>query len=346
MALRCSDFDFHLPPERIAQTAVRRGASRLLVLPRRQGPPVHSHFRDIADFLRPNDCLVVNNTRVIPARLWARKTDTQARIEILLHRELEPGDWEALARPCKRLKPGTQLRISGNLLTVVTILNQGRVRIRFSDPEAGWRVIREHGTTPLPPYIARDPEENRAEDQRRYQTIFARADGSVAAPTAGLHFSDSVMRRLRVKGVRLAEVTLHVGWGTFSPLPEDADLEGQRLHPERFSIPAPAAEAVEACRKAGGRVIACGTTAARALESAATAARRVRPGDNETDLFIQPGYAWKAVDGLVTNFHLPRSSLLILVCSLAGKERVLAAYQEAVDAGYRFYSYGDAMLIL
>jgi S-adenosylmethionine:tRNA ribosyltransferase-isomerase len=344
MMLLAETFDFHLPPESIAQQAVRRGQSRLLVLPRASGSLQHTRFNQLVDFLQPGDCLVVNDTKVLPARLWAIKEETGARIEILLHRETDPGTWEGLARPCRRLKPGMSLRIGDNFFQVLTILNKGRVLIQFASAATGKRIIREHGTTPLPPYIQRDPGSDSPEDRQRYQTIFARQEGSVAAPTAGLHFSQSGLKGLQQRGITLAKVTLHVGWGTFAPLPE-GDLTGLRLHPERYCIPEETAQAIVACRRAHGRVVACGTTVARTLESAAQG-NKVQVRSGETDLFIQPGYHWQVVDGLLTNFHLPCSSLLMLVCALAGKEKVLAAYREAVEQHYRFYSYGDAMLII
>lgn len=340
-------FDFELPSDRIAQQAKRRGASRLLVLPPGGASCAHGTIRELPRWLVPGDCLVVNDSRVLPARLWAAKQDTGGKVELLLHRELEPALWEALARPYRRLRKGTALSVGPFQACVERLHGEGRITLAFPSPQTARAAIRCSGTVPLPPYIHRDfraPGTAEQQDRRRYQTIFARREGSVAAPTAGLHFSRGMVERLRQCGVSVVPVTLHVGWGTFAPLTETA-WTTRRLHPESYQVSQEAADRIADCRRRGNRVIACGTTAARTLESASSGVGQVKAGAGETDLFIQPGYRWKTVDGLLTNFHLPRSSLLVLVCALAGRERVLAAYAEAVHRHYRFYSYGDAMLV-
>jgi S-adenosylmethionine:tRNA ribosyltransferase-isomerase len=340
-------FDFELPAAQIAQHAVRRGSSRLLVLPAGEVSGVHSVFRDLPHWMSPGDCLVVNDSRVLPARLWATKSDTGGKVELLLHREIQPARWEALARPYRRLRPGTELSLGPAHARVEGLLGEGRITLAFASPQAARLAIRRSGTVPLPPYIRRTfrtPGPAEKQDRRRYQTIFARTEGSVAAPTAGLHFSNGMIGSLRTRGVRVVPVTLHVGWGTFTPLTEAA-WASRRLHPERYQVTQETVDLIADCRRRGNRVIACGTTVARTLESASNGAGQVRAGEGETELFIQPGYRWRTVDGLLTNFHLPRSSLLVLVCALAGRERILAAYAEAVRQGYRFYSYGDAMLV-
>ncbi|MEW6515813.1 MAG: tRNA preQ1(34) S-adenosylmethionine ribosyltransferase-isomerase QueA [candidate division FCPU426 bacterium] len=341
-------FDFDLPASRIAQQAKRRGFSRLMVLPPgKDAPPVHAVFRQLPGWLAPGDCMVVNDSRVLPARLWAVKKDTGGSVELLLHREVKPAMWEALSRPYRRLKPGTELILGATVATVQELLGEGKITLSFGSPALARAAIRQVGVVPLPPYIRRSfrsPNAEERKDRRRYQTIFARTEGSVAAPTAGLHFSKPLVTELRRQGVRVAPVTLHVGWGTFAPLSEQS-WQARRLHPETYAISAETAGEIAECRRRKGRVIACGTTVARTLESAAGKRGLVKAGEGRTELFIQPGHRWQVVDGLLTNFHLPRSSLLVLVCALAGPERVMAAYAEAVRREYRFYSYGDAMLV-
>ncbi|MBN1596137.1 tRNA preQ1(34) S-adenosylmethionine ribosyltransferase-isomerase QueA [candidate division FCPU426 bacterium] len=344
--MKMDDFDFHLPPGYIAQTALPRGASRLMVWQGEKDPVQHDCFRNIEQWLQPKDCLVVNNSRVIPARLFGYKKHTHARIELLLHREIEPGRWEALARPAKRLQPGVMLIIGGEEILVEKVGERGGIMMRFASAKAGWRIIWRFGITPLPPYIHRNfrqPTPQESIDRRRYQTVFASHDGSVAAPTAGLHFSRILLQRLKKKGIRVVPVTLHVGWGTFAPVTPEA-WSNHKLHAERYVIPAGTVKAVQECRRKGGRVIACGTTTARALEAASHPREGLTAGPGVTELFIRPGYCWKQVDGLLTNFHLPRSSLFMLVCAFAGTANIKHAYHEAVKHGYRFYSYGDAML--
>ncbi|MCD4814317.1 tRNA preQ1(34) S-adenosylmethionine ribosyltransferase-isomerase QueA [bacterium] len=347
--MRPSNFDFDLPPERIAQHALRRGASRLMLVPRQTGRFRHAVFKDICQWFRPGDCLVLNNTKVIPARLFALKKSSGIQIEIFLHREIAPGIWEALARPCRRLKPGMVLYLGEDGMTIAAIPGKGIVHVRFASAAKARLLIRRYGITPLPPYIKRTDKvpggKTENEDRKRYQTVYARQDGSVAAPTAGLHFTQSILKRLQQKGVCVAEVTLHVGWGTFASLP-DEDVSGRRLHTEQYTIDEKNARMINQSKRLGGRIIACGTTAARALESAAVQNGAVSSGNAMTDIFIYPGYQWKIVAGLLTNFHLPMSSLFILVCALADTHAIKQAYAEAVRENYRFYSYGDAMLIV
>jgi S-adenosylmethionine:tRNA ribosyltransferase-isomerase len=346
--MRIEDFDFHLPSERIAQQAKRRGQSRLLVLPKHQGAVEHASWRNITQWLAPGDCLVINDTRVIPARLFAVKEETKVQVELLLHQEVEPGVWEALARPTRRLKPGQELKIGTSSVVVETIGERGRVLLRFASQTVGKHIIRKYGITPLPPYIHRDsrvPCEKERKDRQRYQTIFAAHEGSVAAPTAGLHFSPGILTALKNAGIQIVPITLHVGWGTFAPLSESA-WQQKKLHSENYSVPEQSVEIVRKCREQGKRVVACGTTVARTLESATTRSGHLQVGSGKTELFIVPGYRWKQVDGLLTNFHLPKSSLFMLVSALATTERLLKAYHIAIKEKYRFYSYGDAMLVI
>jgi S-adenosylmethionine:tRNA ribosyltransferase-isomerase len=365
--LKTDTFDYHLPPELIAQEPVEpRDASRLLVLGSRvpaagRAALEHRTFRDLPDCLEPGDLVVFNETKVIPARLLGWKT-SGGRVEVLLLRPVEGspeaaddvrGDvvrWEALVKPGRRVRPGSELvfgedpgapllraRVearteAGGRLLSFTILRGG---------ESFGRVLEELGRVPLPPYVTRA-----LEDPERYQTIYARRPGSVAAPTAGLHFTPEVMRRLSDKGVSRAWVTLHIGLDTFRPVREE-NVEDHRMHREWYDVPAETAEAIARCRRRGGAVVACGTTVVRTLESAADPDRPglVRPGSGETSLFIYPGFRFRVVDALLTNFHLPRSTLIMLVAAFGGTERVMAAYREAVRVRYRFYSFGDAMLV-
>ncbi len=342
---RVSDYDYPLPDGRIARyPAERRDGSKLLVLPHGGGPIRHLHFRDVGELLRAGDLLVVNESRVRPARLLGHKP-SGARAEIFLLRPISDDEtlWEALVRPGSKLKPGR----------VVDIADDLRVEILDSAPGGG-RVVRlltegsidealeRHGHMPLPPYIDRDDE---ALDRERYQTVYARTPGSVAAPTAGLHFTDALLAELEAGGVSRAAVTLHVGIGTFRPV-EVEDPTEHEMHHERYEVSVEAADAVNDTRARGGRVWAVGTTAVRTLESVSDEAGRVHPGQGATDLFIRPPYRFKVVDGLLTNFHLPRSTLLMLVAALGGYGRVMDAYAEAVAGDYRFYSYGDAMAVM
>ena len=342
--MRVADFDFELPGERIAQRALARGESRLLVLDR-EGAGRHRHIAELPELLRPGDLLVVNDTRVIPARIFAALEPGGAPIELLLVERQGPRLWDALAKPGRKARPGARLRLAADLAaTVVEKLGDGRHRIEL-DGEIEPRLA-EIGHVPLPPYIDRPDE---AADRERYQTLFAREDGAIAAPTAGLHFSATLLAELERRGIARTAVTLHVGIGTFKPVQAELVHE-HRMEPERFVIPPAAATAIARTRAAGGRVVAIGTTVVRTLESAARADAEaggegvVQPGAGSTGLFITPGFRFRVVDLLLTNFHLPRSTLLMLVSAFAGRERVLAAYREAIALGYRFYSYGDAML--
>ena len=339
--MRTDDFDYFLPPERIAQTPVEpRHASRLLVVNRASDQLEHRHFWEVGDYLRPGDLLVVNHTRVLPARIFARKP-TGGKVEILLLRQEEDQVWEALVGG-KRVTAGLTLQLEdGASVKVEAVLDGSRRRLRFEGPVQAY--LERHGQMPLPPYI-HTPLSN----PERYQTVYAAQPGSAAAPTAGLHFTPELMDALRAKGVGFATVTLHVGLDTFAPVTED-DPQEHVIHTEWCQLSAETAAQIEAARRAGGRVIAVGTTSVRTLESAARAAG---PGQSldaysgPTDLFILPGYTFRAVDAMITNFHLPRSTLLMLVSAFAGRERMLAAYAEAVRLEYRFFSFGDAMLIV
>jgi S-adenosylmethionine:tRNA ribosyltransferase-isomerase len=335
--VRTADFDYHLPEELIAQTAVEpRDASRLLVL-HADGAVEHRIFRDLPDYLRPGDALVLNDTRVIMARLRGRLTPGGGAVEALLLRDLGDGRWEALVRPGRRLRPGREVDFGGLPATVAEARGAGITVLAFppgSHPTA-------HGALPLPHYIHELPA-----DPERYQTVYAREPGSAAAPTAGLHFTPALLDRVRAKGVGVHFITLHVGPGTFRPVSVD-DPTQHPMHEEWFTVSAETAAALNAARAAGGRLVATGTTVVRTLEQVASDSPdgRLRGASGWTRLLILPGYRFKAIDALITNFHLPRSTLLMLVSAFAGRERILAAYAEAVRERYRFYSFGDAMLL-
>jgi S-adenosylmethionine:tRNA ribosyltransferase-isomerase len=350
-----SDYDYWLPPGSIAQAPLaERDASRLLVLDRRSGAFSHRRYGELPELLRPNDMLVLNDTRVVRARLLGHKRGTGGRAELLLVEPMEGPVAQALGEPCgaqawlclgqasKGLKPGTKLDFPDGLqATVEAAPGAGRLRVVFSGAGSLGERLVSAGQLPLPPYIEREPT---LEDAARYQTVYARALGSVAAPTAGLHFTPQLLRRLAERGISTTSVTLDIGPGTFLPVrSEDESLH--KMHPERFRISAEAAEAVNGARREGRRVVAVGTTVVRTLESAAGTDGIVREGAGQTELFLRPGAPFHVVDALLTNFHLPRSTLLMLVSAFAGRERVLAAYRAAVDMGYRFFSYGDAMLV-
>lgn len=338
--MRVADFDFELPEERIAQRPRPRGESRLLVLDAEQDAR-HRRIGDLPELLHPGDLLVVNDTRVIPARLFARRRDGGGRVELLLAERLDDVTWECLLRPGRRARPGTLLVLSDELeAEVVGVAEDGRRRVRFSAPVEPH--LERLGHVPLPPYITRPDE---AEDRERYQTVWAREPGAIAAPTAGLHFTPELLAALERRGVERAAVTLHVGLGTFKPVTAELVHE-HRMDAERYEVEEAAAAAIATARGEGRRIVAVGTTVVRTLESAALAgAGTLRAGSGRTELFVTPGFRFGVVDALLTNFHLPRSTLLMLVSAFAGRERVLAAYREAIDAGYLFYSYGDAMLI-
>jgi S-adenosylmethionine:tRNA ribosyltransferase-isomerase len=343
--LRLADYDYALPPHLVAQEPLaERDAARLLVLDRGRDDVAHARVRDLPAWLARGDLLVANATRVRPARLRGRKLTGGAAEALLLGDAPGPGRERALLRCAGRLRVGLKLRFEGGGeppldAEVAELGREGEVVLAFPSERSPWAL----GETPLPPYIRRERPDPR--DAGRYQTVFARVDGAVAAPTAGLHLTPRLLAALRAKGVGWAEVVLHVGPGTFRPLREE-DLAAGRLHAERYALPPATAEAVRRTRAGGGRVVAVGTTTARVLETCAGDDRCVRAGTGETQLLLAPGSEFRAVDALLTNFHLPRSSLLLLVAAFAGRERVLRAYAGAVAAGYRFYSYGDAMLIL
>ncbi len=347
--MKTSDFSYDLPPGAVAQEpAEPRDASRLLVL-RRDRPGLEDRvFRDLPEFLEPGDLLVVNDTRVLPWKLVGRRS-TGGRVECLIL-GLRGGEGEGFFRPSRRLNSGEKLEMEGGVLEVRMGRDLGGGKWSFSLEAPGGgeveEVLERVGRPPLPPYIKREDRDPRlARDRERYQTIFAREPGAVAAPTAALHFTPRVMEALEERGVETARVTLHVGPGTFQPVTAER-LEDHQMHAECYSLPAGTARAVAAARERGGRVVAVGTTVVRVLETRARPGRLVEEGSGWTDLFIYPGYEPKVVDALVTNFHLPGSTLLMLVSAFAGRERILRAYRHALERGYRFYSYGDAMLIL
>jgi S-adenosylmethionine:tRNA ribosyltransferase-isomerase len=345
------DYDYELPPELVAQTPLRvRDQSRLLVLHRRGGRPSHHPFKALVDFLNPEDTLVVNDTEVILGRLHGRKP-TGGRVEVLLL-DYAGGRHcrgkftsRCLVRASKPPGIGSEIVFDRELSAVVCDGESGIYTLEFRFYGEFEDHLAALGHVPLPPYIRRPPGGRAVDDRQAYQTVYAAAKGAVAAPTAGLHFTDGLLADIRRKGVRRVPITLHVGYGTFLPV-RTVDIRRHRMHSERFSISSSAAEAVNATRGKGGRVFAVGTTCVRTLEYAADAAGHVQPGHGECDLFIYPGYDFKVVDAMITNFHLPRSTLLMLVSAFAGRESILAAYREAIQARYRFYSYGDAMLII
>ncbi len=337
------DYDFHLPPELIAQAPLPlRDRSRLLVLRREGGRLEHRQFTDIADYLQPDDCLVLNDTKVLPARLFGKKTDSGLQVEVVLLHQSSLDQWEVLVRPGRRVKVGAELSFGDGELTAEVIGNT----------EAGGRVLRFHyqgqfmaildrlGQMPLPPYIR-----HTLQDKDRYQTVYARELGSAAAPTAGLHFTPSLLQQLAQQGVQIAKLTLHVGLGTFRPVKVE-DIEQHQMHAEFYTLTAETAVTINQAHQQGRKVIAVGTTAARTLETLGREDGTVAAGSGWTDIFIYPGYRFKVLDGLVTNFHLPKSTLIMLVSALAGRDAVLRAYQSAISERYRFYSFGDAMLII
>ncbi len=340
--LRTSDFYFELPKELIAQDPLEdRTASRLLVLDKSTGKLRHDVFRNIGDYLEPGDCLVLNNTKVIPARLFGVKEDTGALVEVLLLKRREGDVWETLVKPGRKVKPGVRLTFGNGALRaeVLKVAEEGNRLIRFYYKGIFEEVLDSLGEMPLPPYIT-----HKLEDKSRYQTVYAKYDGSAAAPTAGLHFTHELLKKIEEKGVKIAYVTLHVGLGTFRPVKVDYISE-HHMHSEYYQITDEAAEIINGAKKSGHRVVCVGTTSCRALESAADEKGMLEGRCGDTDIFIYPGYRFKALDCLITNFHLPGSTLLMLVSALAGRENVLKAYGEAVKERYRFFSFGDAMLI-
>ena len=342
--MKTSDFFYELPPELIAQDPLEdRSSSRLLCLDRGSGSFQHEYFRNLPGHLCAGDCLVLNNTKVIPARLYGTKKETGASIEVLLLKRKEADVWETLVRPGKKCRPGTKLVFGGEGLLqgeVLDVLDDGNRLIRFDYSGIFEEVLDRLGEMPLPPYIT-----HKLKDRNRYQTVYAKYEGSAAAPTAGLHFTESLLQEVRDKGVQIVPVTLHVGLGTFRPVKVD-DVETHHMHSEYYEIAEETANAVNDTKKAGGRVICVGTTSCRTLETAADEEGVLHAGSGWTDIFIYPGYRFKIMDGLITNFHLPESTLLMLVSAFAGKEHILKAYEEAIRERYRFFSFGDAMLIL
>lgn len=341
--LKTSDYAFDLPQELIAQDPLTdRSASRLLVLDRRTGKTEHRGFRDILQYLRPGDCLVLNDTRVIPARLLGVKEDTKAAVEILLLKRREKDVWEALVRPGKKLRPGARVTFGDGRLRaeILDVVEEGNRLVQFSYEGIWEEVLDSLGEMPLPPYIT-----HKLQDKNRYQTVYARYEGSAAAPTAGLHFTQELLAQVEEMGVELAYVTLHVGLGTFRPVKVD-NVKEHHMHSEFYRITKEAAERINRAKESGHRVICVGTTSCRTVESAADENGRLSACSGNTDIFIYPGYRFKVLDGLITNFHLPESTLVMLVSALAGREQVLSAYREAIRERYRFFSFGDAMLIL
>ena len=337
------DFYYDLPQELIAQDPLEdRSSSRLMVLDKITGEVEHRHFKDITEYLRPGDCLVINNTKVIPARLYGVKEGTEAKIEILLLKRKENDIWETLVKPGKKCKIGTKIVFGEGILTgeVVDIVEEGNRLIQFHYEGIFEEILDRLGQMPLPPYIT-----HQLQDKNRYQTVYAKYDGSAAAPTAGLHFTPELLQQVRDMGVEIAEVTLHVGLGTFRPVKE-TDVLKHHMHSEFYVVEEEEAKKVNDAKKNGGRVICVGTTSCRTVESATGEDGILKAGSGWTDIFIYPGYRFKILDGLITNFHLPESTLVMLVSALAGRDHVLHAYEEAIKERYRFFSFGDATLII
>ncbi len=342
VGLRTKDYWFDLPESQIAQDPLAdRTGSKLMVLDKEEGTVSHHIFKDVIDFLNEGDCLVLNNTKVIPARLYGVKKDTGACIEILLLKRLEADVWECLVKPGKKCRTGAVIDFGDGKLTgeIVAQQEDGNRQIRFFYEGIWEEILDSLGEMPLPPYIT-----HKLKDKDRYQTVFAKYEGSAAAPTAGLHFTNELLEKIQKKGIKLAFVTLHVGLGTFRPVKVDNVLEHQ-MHSEYYQVTKEACDIINETKANGGRVICVGTTSTRTIESASDENGILHPGSGDTQIFIYPGYRFKILDCLITNFHLPESTLLMLVSALAGRENVLAAYNEAVTSGYRFFSFGDAMFI-
>ena len=341
--MKTSDFYYELPKELLAQDPLEdRSSSRLMHLDRNTGAVEHRHFRDIREYLKPGDCLVINDTKVIPARLYGRKEGTDALIEILLLKRKENDVWETLVKPGKKCRPGAEISFGEGILKgkIIEVVEEGNRLIQFEYEGIFEEILDRLGEMPLPPYIT-----HKLKDKNRYQTVYAKHEGSAAAPTAGLHFTEELLEEIQSMGVRIAHVTLHVGLGTFRPVKVEEVTE-HHMHSEFYVVEEEQAALINQTRKQGGRVIAVGTTSCRTLESAASEDGTLKAGSGWTDIFIYPGYRFKILDGLITNFHLPESTLIMLVSAFAGKEHVLAAYEEAVREKYRFFSFGDAMIIL
>lgn len=341
--MKTSDFYYDLPKELIAQDPLEdRSSSRLMVLHRKSGRLEHRQFSDIVEYLKPGDCLVRNNTKVIPARLYGVREDTGAAIELLLLKRRENDVWETLVKPGKKARTGAKISFGEGKLCgeIVDVLEDGNRLIQFQYDGIFEEILDELGQMPLPPYIT-----HKLRDKNRYQTVYAKYEGSAAAPTAGLHFTEDLFRKLEEKGVIVANVTLHVGLGTFRPVKVE-DVTEHHMHSEFYHVEQEEAAKINEAKKNGGRIVCVGTTSCRTIESAADENGRVQPGAEDTDIFIYPGYHFKVLDVLITNFHLPESTLLMLVSALAGKETVMKAYEKAVKERYRFFSFGDAMIIL
>ena len=341
--MKLSDFNYNLPEELIAQDPLeKRDNSRLMVLHRETGELEHKHFYDVIDYLNPGDCLVVNNTKVIPARLMGVKEETGASIEVLLLKRKEEKVWETLVKPGKKARVGARISFGDGLLVgeVIDVVEEGNRLIRFEYDGIFEEILDRLGQMPLPPYIT-----HQLQDKNRYQTVYAKYDGSAAAPTAGLHFTEELLQKIQDKGVRIAKVTLHLGLGTFRPVKEENVLD-HHMHSEFYIVDEEAAKIINETKANGGRVISVGTTSTRTLETVAEPDGHIPVKSGWTDIFIYPGYRFKAVDCLITNFHLPESTLIMLVSALADRETILHAYETAVEEKYRFFSFGDAMLIL
>ena len=341
--MKRTDFYYELPEELIAQDPLEdRSSSRLLVLDRKSGAVSHHVFREITEYLKEGDCLVINDTKVIPARLIGSKIGTDAKIEVLLLKRKENNIWETLVKPGKKMKAGAKISFGDGLLTgeVIDIVEEGNRLIRFSFEGIFEEILDQLGQMPLPPYIT-----HQLQDKNRYQTMYAKHTGSAAAPTAGLHFTPELLGAIEERGIEIAKVTLHVGLGTFRPVKVD-EITDHHMHSEFYQIDEEAAKKINRVKATGNRVICVGTTSCRTIESAADESGHLKAKSGWTDIFIYPGYEFRALDGLITNFHLPESTLIMLVSALAGRENVLAAYEEAVKERYRFFSFGDAMLVI
>ena len=341
--MKKEDFYFELPEELIAQAPLKdRDASRLLVLHKESGRIEHRHFRDLKEYLSPGDCLVLNDTKVLPARLIGEREGTGGKVEILLLKRKEKDIWETLVKPGKKARPGMRVVFGGGLLIgeILEILEEGNRLVRFTYQGIFEEVLDRLGEMPLPPYITR-----KLEDKERYQTVYAKHEGSAAAPTAGLHFTKELLQEIKESGIRIAYVTLHVGLGTFRPVKTENILE-HTMHSEYYCIEEESAALINRTKAEGGNIVCVGTTSCRTIESAAAEDGKVQAGSGWTDIFIYPGYSFKVLDRLVTNFHLPESTLVMLVSALAGREKILYAYREAIKEKYRFFSFGDAMLIV
>lgn len=341
--MNTKDFYYELPKELIAQTPIEpRDSSKLLVLGKESGKIEHKHFYDIIDYLNEGDCLVLNDSRVIPARIFGTKKETGAKVEFLLLKEISGNRWETLCKPGKKAKEGSEFIFGGGLMTgkITEVKNDGNRIIDFDCDENFFSALDQIGQMPLPPYIT-----EKLENKERYQTVYSNELGSAAAPTAGLHFTEELLEKIKNKGVNIAYVTLHVGLGTFRPVKVD-DVTKHKMHSEHYEIPEQTAKLINETKKNGKRVIAVGTTSCRTLESVATQFNEIKACDGWTDIFIYPGYEFKALDGLITNFHLPESTLIMLVSAFAGFDNIMNAYKTAIDNSYRFFSFGDAMAIL